>query len=469
MWYGMTMEKGFCVQKGEGVAGVKVKESAVMNDLSKGNNNVSDIVGDSPIATRSLEHKLGSSHVLGALPKDDGEKGKLNKDGADSRIHNNSGLTFSGPTPYAKLVTGEPSGKNVNFRTLITSSRNEDDVPYPVVANYVRSTWGKYGLVKCDNRGLSRLCEAQTDLASQEGQSCMETCGTAEYDPSQMIVIVGRRAFRFASFVKSKGGLDLCSLIIFMGESLRFSRFVMFLLSFVGACSSPTDILVLKFLSRMRELVMKYKAEKVCHEEMVKMPLVDLKDGSFRICMDYRKLIEIAIRNCCHQIRVHKEEIPKTDFKMRYGHFEFMVMPFGLTKAPVVFIELMSQEEHESHLKMNLELLKKEKCYVKPNKVEAEKGGVKSRRVRDICRTNQAEISEKMRSKDFDCGGGVCDEVFYSSWTEIGESKMIGLEMEQETTKVVMVKERLKEAKDRQERVKLIEIKILEFSVGDHD
>nr|GEV17188.1 hypothetical protein [Tanacetum cinerariifolium] len=84
--------------------------------------------------------------------------------------------------------------------------------------------------------------------------------------------------FRFALFVKSRGTIDLCSLIIFMGESLRFSRFVMFLL---------------EFRCPMRELVVKYKAEKVCHEKMVKMPLVDLKlleDGSFRICMDYRKL-----------------------------------------------------------------------------------------------------------------------------------------------------------------------------------
>nr|GEZ85852.1 hypothetical protein [Tanacetum cinerariifolium] len=77
---------------------------------------------------------------------------------------------------------------------------------------------------------------------------------------------------------------------------------------------------------------MKCKAKKVCHEEMVKMPLVDLKvleDGSFRICMDYRKLSEIAIRNRCHQMRVHEEEIPKTNFRIRYGHFEFMVMPSG--------------------------------------------------------------------------------------------------------------------------------------------
>nr|GEZ65839.1 hypothetical protein [Tanacetum cinerariifolium] len=125
--------------------------------------------------------------------------------------------------------------------------------------------------------------------------------------------------------------------------------------------------------NRMRELVMTYKAEKVCHEEMVKMPLVDLnvlEVGSFRICMDYRKLSEIAIKNRYHQMRVHEEEIPKTDFRMRYGRFEFTVIPFGLTKAPAVYTKL--KEEHESHLKMNLELVKKEKCYVKPNKVEAE-------------------------------------------------------------------------------------------------
>nr|GEX09718.1 hypothetical protein [Tanacetum cinerariifolium] len=146
-----------------------------------------------------------------------------------------------------------------------------------------------------------------------------------------LVFYVFRLAFRFASFVKSKGALDLCSLIIFMGESLRFSQFVMFLL---------------EFRCRMRELVMKYMAEKVYHDEMVKMPLVDLKvleDGSFRICMDYRKLSEIAIRDHCHQMRVPEEEIPKTDFRTRYGYIEFTVMPFGLTKAPTVFMELMSQ------------------------------------------------------------------------------------------------------------------------------
>nr|GEZ75492.1 hypothetical protein [Tanacetum cinerariifolium] len=54
----------------------------------------------------------------------------------------------------------------------------------------------------------------------------------------------------------------------------------------------PTGIVV-AVLNRMKEFVVKYKAEKVCHGEIVKMALVDLKvleDGSFRICIDYREL-----------------------------------------------------------------------------------------------------------------------------------------------------------------------------------
>nr|GEV51766.1 hypothetical protein [Tanacetum cinerariifolium] len=112
---------------------------------------------------------------------------------------------------------------------------------------------------------------------------------------------------------------------------------------------------------RMRELVVKYKAEKVCYEEMVKMPLVDLKvleDESFRMCIDYRKLSKTDLYSGCHQMRVHEDEIPRIAFRMPYGHFELTVMPFGLTNAPTVFMELMSRVETSKAEDASTEMLR---------------------------------------------------------------------------------------------------------------
>ncbi|GJT92951.1 putative reverse transcriptase domain-containing protein [Tanacetum coccineum] len=148
---------------------------------------------------------------------------------------------------------------------------------------------------------------------------------------------------------------------------------------------------------------------------------VKKKDGSFRMCIDYRELNKLTVKNHYplpriddlfdqlqgsqfvskidlrsgyHQLRVYEDDIPKTAFRTRYGHFEFTVMPFGLPNAPTIFMDLMNrvcrsyldkfvivfiddiliysktQEEHVEHLRLVLELLKNEKLYAKFSKCE---------------------------------------------------------------------------------------------------
>ncbi|KAA0059961.1 pol protein [Cucumis melo var. makuwa] len=128
---------------------------------------------------------------------------------------------------------------------------------------------------------------------------------------------------------------------------------------------------------------------------------VKKKGGSMCLCIDYRELnkkatvfSKIDLRSGYHRLRIRDNDIPKTTFRSRYGHYEFIVMSFGLTNAPAVFMDLVNRvfkdfldsfviifiddiliysktkAEHEEHLRQVLETLRANRLYAKFSKCE---------------------------------------------------------------------------------------------------
>ncbi|GJT06929.1 hypothetical protein Tco_0841391 [Tanacetum coccineum] len=246
----------------------------------------------------------------------------------------------------------------------------------------------------------------------------------------------------------------------------------------------------------------------VCHEKVVRIPLegdeilrvhgertqgvvttlmntngapvlfMKKKDGSFLMCIDRKELNKLTFKNryplpriddlfdqlrgACpflkidfrsgyHQLREHVEAILKTAFRTRYGHFESTVMPFGLTNAPAL------KEEYEVHLKLVLELLRKEKLYAKFSKCgfwleEVHFLGhvVNHNAITWTQEWNSGDDQLRLRWMIYlvvlvDAVECVRDAIgfeyrlvsssgSYVLWEEIGESSLTGLELVQETT-----------------------------------
>ena len=182
---------------------------------------------------------------------------------------------------------------------------------------------------------------------------------------------------------------------------------------------APTELKELKV--QMEEMVNKGFVRPSTSPWGAPVLFVKKKDGSMRLCIDYRELNKVTIRNQYplpriddlfdqlqgakvfskidlrsgyHQLRVHDEDVPKTAFRTRYGHFEFLVMPFGLTNAPAAFMDLMNRifrpyldqfvivfiddiliysgsgEEHAEHLRIILQTLREHRLHAKLSKCQ---------------------------------------------------------------------------------------------------
>ncbi|XP_017415171.1 uncharacterized protein LOC108326280 [Vigna angularis] len=182
---------------------------------------------------------------------------------------------------------------------------------------------------------------------------------------------------------------------------------------------SPTELAELK--NQIEDLMDKQFIRPSASPWGAPMLLVKKKDGSSRLCVDYRQLNKLTIKNKYtlpriddlmdqlhdatvfskidlrsgyHQILVKEGDVHKTTFRSKYGHYEYVVMPFGVTNAPAIFMDYMnrifrpfldkfvvvfiddiliyskSREEHERHLRLVLGVLREKKLYAKLSKCE---------------------------------------------------------------------------------------------------
>ena len=182
---------------------------------------------------------------------------------------------------------------------------------------------------------------------------------------------------------------------------------------------APTDLKELK--SQLQELLDKGFIQPNVSSWGAPVLFVEKKDGTLRMCIDYRKINKVTVKNKYplprikdlfdqlkgagvfskidlrlgyYQLRLKKVDVPKTAFRTRYGHYEFLVMSFGLTNAPAAFMDLMNRvfqpyvnqfvvvfiddilvyskdaQEHEHHLRIVLETLREKRLYAKLSKCD---------------------------------------------------------------------------------------------------
>ncbi|GJV44384.1 putative reverse transcriptase domain-containing protein [Tanacetum coccineum] len=269
----------------------------------------------------------------------------------------------------------------VRYDAVIVYGKKEVHVPYK----------NKTLVVKGD-RGASQLKVTEKELTGKCVKDVLVICDFPKVFPDDLPGLPPHRQVEFKIYLvlgatpvtRAPNRLALSEMKEFLNQLQELSK-----KGFICPSSSPWGALIL---------------------------FVKKKDGTFRMCIDYHELNKLTINNCYplpriddlfdqleglsvyskidlrsgyHQLRIREEDIPIIAFRTRYGHYEFQVMPFGMTNALEMFMDLMkrvckpyldkfvivfiddiliyskNKEEHEEHLKTILHLPKEEKLYAK--------------------------------------------------------------------------------------------------------
>ena len=182
---------------------------------------------------------------------------------------------------------------------------------------------------------------------------------------------------------------------------------------------APTELKELK--SQLKELLDKGFIRPSVSPWGAPVLFVKKKDGPLRMCIDYQQINKVTVKNKYplsriedlldqlkgagvfsmidlrygyYQLRVKEVYVPKTAFRTRYDHYEFLVKPFGLTNAPTTYMDLMNRvfqpyvdqfvvvfiddilvyfkdaQEHEQHLRIVFETLRENRLYAKLSKCD---------------------------------------------------------------------------------------------------